>query len=108
MEHYQCRPEVKEAGGIPSLVPLLVSEYPLIQELTLKSLCSCMHDGGYGGRVYVVGEGCSGGGRWYSKVGGGGGVCKRTPGGVCELDVLSGFKVCMGFNWNLDGCHGSV
>ena len=46
VEHYQSRPGVLEADpGLPSILDLLQSEYAIIQELTLKTLHSCLHNG---------------------------------------------------------------
>lgn len=44
-EHYQSRPGILEAGGMPLLLELLTSEYAIIQELALQALQSCMQNG---------------------------------------------------------------
>lgn len=46
-EHYQSRPGILEAEGLPPILELLKSEYAIIQELALQTLHSCMHHGGY-------------------------------------------------------------
>lgn len=45
VEHYQSRPGILEAGGLPLLLELLASEYAVIQELALQALHSCMQNG---------------------------------------------------------------
>ena len=44
-EHYQSRPGILEAGGLPLLLDLLTSEYAILQDLALQALHSCMHNG---------------------------------------------------------------
>jgi len=56
VEHYQSRPAIREAGGLPTLLELLESEYAIVQELALKTLISCMHDAGCR-KAFVEGEG---------------------------------------------------
>lgn len=51
VEHYQSRPGVLEADpGLSSILDLLQSEFAIIQELALKTLHSCMHNG----KLYIV------------------------------------------------------
>ena len=45
VEHYQSRPGVLEADGLPPILDLLQSEYSVIQELALHTLHSCMQNG---------------------------------------------------------------
>ena len=58
VEHYQSRPGVLEADpGLSSIFNLVQSEYAIIQELALKTLQSCMHNGRL--MVLLYSESCS-------------------------------------------------
>ena len=45
VEHFEARPAILEAGGLSLLLEYLSSEYEIIQELVLKALHSCSHNG---------------------------------------------------------------
>lgn len=47
LEHFEARPALLEAGGLPLILDYLSSEYAIIQELVLKALHSFCHHGTY-------------------------------------------------------------